>query len=227
MVREYFFPFCSPSIYFSFLKVAIMDQMSSGVTVSNTLKISSRTSVQSEPAIASDGTPVIKYKTVLKSKEDKNEGGQIHVGVFIDKSDAEAVLADTEVFTDGLAETNDKISDTEVFTDELEVADKLKETEVFTDELDTSNTKAFADEIKVENKVSNTKVVSDEPKAEIKWRRITEDKDQVAKPKNLTRTEKGMECGFCEQDQISPKLLPCLHSYCRECLEKLVCVRNG
>ena len=202
-----------------------MDQKSSGGTLSNTVKISSRTSVQSEPAIASDGTPVIKYNTALKSKEDKTEGGKIHVGVFIDK--AEAVLPDTEVFTDELEETNDKILDTEVFTDELEVVDKLKETEVFTDELDTSNTKAFADEIKVENKVSNTKVVSDEPKAEIKWRRIAEDKDQVAKPKNLTRTEKGMECGFCEQDQISPKLLPCLHSYCRECLEKLVCVRNG
>ena len=37
----------------------------------------------------------------------------------------------------------------------------------------------------------------------------------------------GIECGFCEQNQVNPKLLPCLHSFCKDCLQKLLCIRNG
>ena len=43
----------------------------------------------------------------------------------------------------------------------------------------------------------------------------------------LTEKGKGNECGFCEQDQINPKLLPCFHSFCKECIEKLIYERSG
>ena len=110
---------------------------------SKTVQISSRTSVQSEPVVSSNGTPAIKYKPVQKCLDDK-------------MPEKETALA---------------------------------------------------------------------PETVVTWTRVTD--DHVTVETRATEKTCGMECGFCEQDQVNPKLLQCLHSFCKGCLQKLLCVRGG
>ena len=57
----------------------------------------------------------------------------------------------------------------------------------------------------------------------LKWKTVVDYTESNVE----TDRKGGIECGFCEQNQVNPKLLPCLHSFCKDCLQKLLCIRNG
>ena len=61
-----------------------------------------------------------------------------------------------------------------------------------------------------------------ESKTQFRWWGLSPDQGESV----TTGKGKGTECGFCEQYQVKPKLPPCFHSFCQECIKKLTYVRN-
>ena len=47
--------------------------------------------------------------------------------------------------------------------------------------------------------------------------------DRMAKASTLAETlAKELQCGFCSQQYKEPRVLPCLHSFCKSCLEEML-----
>ncbi|XP_076470407.1 uncharacterized protein LOC143300541 [Babylonia areolata] len=46
-------------------------------------------------------------------------------------------------------------------------------------------------------------------------------------PPPRSQLRKNLKCGICQDVYRCPKLLPCFHTYCRQCLEQLVAVRGS
>ena len=41
------------------------------------------------------------------------------------------------------------------------------------------------------------------------------------------RLEKNLECGICLESFQEPKVLPCQHTYCKKCLERIIFRASG
>ena len=187
-----------------------MEQIKSKLHSTNTVKISSRTSVQSEPVLTSDGVPSLKYKPVILYPENNEDQDN---GVFS--------LEDDEVTTkdvSGSTEDDKESTKDENAAERKEEISKVEENAGQDKSQDGAGPGKSKEYIA---KGSNEFLV--EPKTKFKWRSLS----PVLGESSATEKGKGIECGFCEQGQVNPKLLPCFHSFCRECLEKLLCVRNG
>ena len=192
-----------------------MDQINlKPIPSTKTIKISSRTSVQSEPILASDGEPSLKYKPVILYPDRDSEHKE---GVFTLKDDTTTTdLVNTETYKEQLRDEHTKD----------EFAAERKE---FTNDTDNSNVPFDKGEDQTDQQNNTETEVNDnneflvDTKAKFRWRGLSPVVGQPAP----TEKGKGNECGFCEQDQVNPKLLPCFHSFCKECIEKLIYVRNG
>lgn len=199
-----------------------MDQISSKLHSSHTVNISSRTSVQSEPVLSSDGVPSVKYKPVLLYPEKADFHENEVFSLEEDKISAQDIsgsLEDDKTIQKGVLSEKQGVNDSDnsvLSTEERKETDEILISTIAEKKRDTDVVSVGKEE---QNKLPG------EPKAKLKWRSIGD--ESVGQESETVEKTKALECGFCEQDQVNPKLLPCYHSFCRECLEKLVCVRNG
>ena len=200
----------------SSLFYSVMDQINlKPLHSTKTIKISSRTSVQSEPIITSDGDPALKYKPVIlyPEKDNKHESG-----VFSLEDDRKPTKHDLGPVEDDQETLRDKYAGDRCAAARKEDFNKAEVNEVpdkGEDKIGRQNDEG------AKGKDINEFLV--EPKTQFRWRGLS----PVQGESITTGKGKGTECGFCEQEQVNPKLLPCFHSFCKECIEKLIYVRNG
>ena len=201
----------------SFIPPSAMDQINlKPIPSTKTIKISSRTSVQSEPILTSDGEPSLKYKPVILYPDKDSEHKE---GIFTLEDDITTTKNDQVNTENDTEQLRDEHTKEEFAAERKEDTNKIERNNV---PLDKGGDQADQQN-NTETEVNDNNEFLVDTKAKFKWRGLS----PVEGGPVPTEKGKGNECGFCEQDQINPKLLPCFHSFCKECIEKLIYVRNG
>ena len=209
------------SKYPRFIPHSAMDQINlKPIPSTKTIKISSRTSVQSEPILTSDGEPSLKYKPVIlypdKDSEHKEGVFSLEDDITTTKND----LLNTENYKKKDKHLGDELAQDEFAAERNEDTSKTDRNNVLIDKgEDQADHQNNTEAAEVND---NNKLLVD-TKAKLRWRGLSPVEGEPVP----TEKGKGDDCGFCEQDQVNPKLLPCFHSFCKECIWKLIYVRNG
>ena len=140
-----------------------------------------------------------------------------------DSKEGVFTLEDDTAKTDLVNTENDK----EQLRDEHTKDEFAAERKEVTNETDSSNVPIDKGEDQADRQNNTETEVNDKNEflvnTKFRWRGLSPVEGEPVP----TEKGKGNECGFCEQDQINPKLLPCFHSFCKECIEKHIYERNG